>query len=263
MRIFCIANFKGGTGKTVTACNLAAILARDGSRVLLIDADAQHNASDFFQPGWEGLTLTDLLTGREVGAVEDWLAEEVRPGIDLLCADMGLLTLDLASILNDPKAGCGERDRILFDFLQRCRRERCYDYCIIDCPPSFTSASVAALVCADEVILPTRVDAYSRAGALELIGQVRGITHYNLAPSFRVLVTMVDTRARLSAQAEAQLRRDGLDVCETVIHNSASVSESSYTHQPLFKFAPGCRAAQDYEALAQELAAKCAEGRRS
>lgn len=253
MKTLAIANFKGGTGKTVTACNLAAILAREGRRVLIIDADAQHNTSDFYAPDWEGLTLTDLLTGSRECALDGWLCEEVLPRLDLLAADMGLLTLDLASILNDPEAGTGERDKRLFDFLGRCRKERGYDFCIIDCPPSFTAASVSALVCADEVLLPTRVDAFSRLGVLELISQVRGLARYNVSPAFRALVTMADSRSRLSAQAEAQLRRDGLDVCRTVIHASCVVGESSYARLPLYEYAPRSRAARDYEALAKEV----------
>ncbi len=255
MKTIAIGNFKGGTGKTVTAINLASLLAREGKRVLLIDADAQHNASDFFAPGWEGLTLTDLLLGREIGEADEWLAEEVRPGLDLLCADMGLLTLDLASMLNDPDSGTGSWDYRLCRFIESAGNERAYDYCLIDCPPSFTAASVAAFVAADEVILPTRVDAFSRLGTLELIAQVRGLLRYDVRPRFRVLVTMVDTRARLSAQAEAQLRRDGLDVFETVIHASASVSDSSYERLALYESAPKLRAAQDYEALLKEVLA--------
>ena len=253
MRIIAIANFKGGTGKTCTAVNLAAILAREGKRVLLIDADAQHNATDFFDPNWEGLTLTDLLTGSHTYTTDAYLDEQVLPGLDLLAADMGLLTLDLASILNDPKAGTGEQDRFLQDFIRKAREERGYDFVIIDCPPSFTAASVAALCVSDEVILPTRVDSFSRAGALELIGQVRGLASYYVSPKFRALVTMADSRSRLSAQAEAQLRRDGLDVYQTVIHSSVVVGESSYARLPLYDYAPKSRAAQDYETLAKEV----------
>lgn len=251
MRTISIANFKGGTGKTVTACNLAALLARDGQRVLLIDADAQHNSSDFFAPAWEGLTLTDLLNGREEPGLDAWLAEDVLPGLDLLAADMGLLTLDLASILNDPKAGTGTHDQRLHSFLAPAAE--IYDFCLIDCPPSFTAASVAALVNSDTVILPVRADAYSRQGALELIAQVRSLASYYVSPRFKALVTMADARSRLSAQAEAQLRRDGLSVFRAVIHASCVVPESSWARAPLYEFAPKSRAAQDYEALAKEV----------
>ena len=248
MKTIAIANFKGGTGKTTTAVNLAAILAREGRRVLLIDADAQHNASDFYAPGWEGLTLTDLLTGNRAIGLDAFLAENVRPGLDMLCADMGLLTLDLASMLDGESQDDGLS---LHRFLEPARE--IYDFCLIDCPPSFTRASLAALVCADEVILPTRVDAYSRAGALELIAQVRSLADYHVTPRFRALVTMADARSRLSAQAEAQLLRDGLSVFRTVIHASVVVGESSYARMPLYEFAPKSRPAQDYEALAKEV----------
>ena len=253
MRTISIANFKGGTGKTVTACNLAALLAREGWRVLLIDADAQHNSTDFYAPGWEGLSLSDLLNGREIGAVGDWLVRDCLPGLDLLAADMGLLTLDLASILADPKAGTGTWDKRLLDFLQAADGMNGYDFCLIDCPPSFTAASVAALVVSDEVVLPTRVDAFSRLGALELIAQVRGLAYYAVSPRFRVLVTMADGRSRISEQAAGQLRRDGLEVFETVIHSSVVVSESSYARLPLYEYAPRSRAATDYAALMREI----------
>ena len=250
MRTIAIANFKGGTGKTMTAVNLAALLAREGKRVLLIDADAQHNATDFWSPGWEGLTLSDLLGGREIGAVDAWLAEEVRPRLDLLAGDMGLLTLDLASILSSPAAAF---DEILVRFLAEAEEARLYDYTIIDCPPSFTAASVAALVAADEVILPTRVDAFSRLGTLELISQVRGLARWHVSPRFRTLVTMADARAKISFMAANQLRRDGLEVFETVIHASAVANESTYVRQPLCEYAPKNRTALDYEALTEEV----------
>lgn len=248
MRAICIANFKGGTGKTVTACNLAALLAREGRRVLLIDADAQHNASDFYAPDWEGLTLTDLLTGNRALGLDAFLAEDVRPGLDMLCADMGLLNLDLASMLD----GEAQDDGLsLHRFLDLAAGV--YDFAVIDCPPSFTRASLAALICADEVILPTRPDAFSRLGTLELIAQVRGLARYHVSPRFTALVTMADARANVSFQAVNQLKRDGIRVFEAVIHQSAVVNESTYTGLPLCEFAPKSRPAQDYEALLKEV----------
>lgn len=250
MKIYAIANFKGGTGKTVTAVNLAALLAREGKRVLLIDADAQHNLTDFYCPDWDGVTLTDVLTGQADPVLDRNIAHTAYENLDLLCADMRLLTLDLAAILS---AADGQ-DLRLFDFIREVRERDDYDYVIIDCPPSFTASSVAALVCCDEVILPTRADAFSRAGALEMIYQAKGLRRYNISPRFRVLVTMAD-RSRLSRQAIDQLRADGLDVFETVIHSSVCVGESSYTRLPLYEYAPRSRAAQDYEQLLKEVLA--------
>lgn len=252
MKTIAIANFKGGVGKTTTVINLAALLARDGKSVLAIDADAQHNLTSFFCPDWEGPTLTDLLRGEADPYTENDIAPTSYDNLNLLCSDMTLLALDLAMMLNGPKAHGASAEKRLFDFLHAAGDE--YDYCLIDCPPSFSAASVAALVCADEVILPTRADAFSRAGALELIGQARSLNHYNISPRFRVLATMAD-RSRLSRQAVDQLKLDGLDVFETIIHQSVCVGESSYTRLPLYEYAPKSRVALDYEALCKEVLA--------
>lgn len=251
MTITAIANFKGGTGKTNTACNLAAIFAREGERVLLIDADAQHNASDFFLRPVDmetAVTLTDLLEGLADPYPENNVTPSGREGLDLLPADMGLLRLDLNSILN----GSSEAQRRMSDFLDTLRQDGLYDRVIIDCPPSFTAASVAALVNADEVILPTRVDAFSRAGALELVEQLRGLGRASIGARFRILVTMADN-TNLSRQGEKLLRDSGLDVCRTVIRAGVTVGESSYARRPLCEYAPRSNPARDYEALAREL----------
>lgn len=251
MRVISIANFKGGVGKTVTAVNLAAILARDGKRVLLIDADAQHNATDFYCPDWEGQTLTDVLTGKADPYIENILADTGYRNLSLLAADMGLLRLDLAAMLNGAEYVDGGPEKALFDFLQAAKEDG-VEYVVIDCPPSFTASSVAALICSDDVILPVKADAFSRLGAMELIHQAKGLRYYNIVPRFRVLATMAN-RTRLSRQIVEQLKADGLDVCETVIHDSVCCSESSYTRVPLYEYAPGSHAAQDYEALAKEV----------
>ena len=251
MRTIAIANFKGGVGKTVTAVNLAAILARDGKRVLLIDADAQHNASDFFCPDWEGQTLTDVLTGKADPYLENVLADTAYENLQMLCADMGLLRLDLAAMLSGSEYAAGGPEKSLFDFLLAAKEDG-FAHVIIDCPPSFTASSVAALINADEVILPVKADAFSRQGALEMIYQAKGLRYYNIAPRFRVLATMAN-RTRLSRQIVDQLRADGLDVCETIIHDSVCCGESTYTRVPLYEYAPGSRVAQDYEKLAKEV----------
>ncbi|MBO7667338.1 MAG: AAA family ATPase, partial [Firmicutes bacterium] len=94
MRVISIANFKGGTGKTVSACNLAAELAGMGRRVLLIDADPQHNASDFFGADYDWpCTLTDVLEGAAEAYWPDLVSASGREGLDIRPAAMGLLRL--------------------------------------------------------------------------------------------------------------------------------------------------------------------------
>ena len=255
MRVIAIANFKGGTGKTVTATNMAAVMAAKGERVLLIDADPQHNTSDFYLPqdAGEVWTLTHVLQGVSEPYWPECVTPTGREGLDLLPADMELLSLDLAAIT---KGGRGELARF-HDFLDAIREDDAYDFVIIDCPPSFTAASVAALSEADDVILPTRVDAFSRAGVTELIGQVRSLyrTGAGRQPHCRVLITMAD-RTNLCRQGAQLLRASGLDVLGIEIRSCVAVGESSYARQPLLEYAPRSTAACDYVAAVNEYLAE-------
>ena len=254
MKILSIANFKGGTGKTVTACNLAAILAREGKRVLLIDADAQHNATDFFLRPADlagAVTLTEILEGLAEACWEDYATPCGREGLEILPADMGLLRLDLVATLNQSNAPLRRMD----DFLDCLREDGDYDVVVIDCPPSFTAASVAALVNSDEVILPTKVDAFSRQGVIELTEQLRdaGLRLLRPMPRIRVLITMADARSSVPRQVAALYRSEGFEVCGTAIRSGVAVSQSTWQRLPLYAVAPLSNPAQDYEALAKEV----------
>lgn len=250
MRVVSIANFKGGTGKTVSSVNMAAELTAMGKKVLLVDADPQHNASDFYMPdGSDGCaTLYDLLEGYAEPFWEDVITPAGREGLCLLPADMRLLLLDLGSIVNGAQSGVTARFR---DFIGAIRQDEGFDYVIIDCPPSFTAASVAALLEADDVILPTRVDAFSRQGVLELIDQIRNIGREAQGLRFHVLITMYD-RTNLCRQGEQLLRNSGLLVYSSVIRTSVAVGESTFARQPLREYAPRSAAAKDYEAFVRE-----------
>lgn len=251
MKIISIANFKGGTGKSVTACNLAAIAARDGRRVLLIDADAQHNASDFFGADPEGTTLTGVLEGYADSCSAETMQETPLDKLDILPADMGLLRLDLAAILNQDTAPLRRMD----DFIDALRRDQTYDLTVIDCPPSFTAASVAALVNSDEVIMPTRSDAFSRTGVLEIREQLNnvGLRLLRPLPRIRVLITMADARSSVPKQAADIYKAAGFEVCRTVIRSGVAVSKSTWQRLPLYAAAPRSNPALDYERLAKEV----------
>jgi len=251
MRVISIANFKGGVGKTTTAVNLAAELATDGFETLLIDADPQHNTTDFYLKDADGcVTLTDLLEGYGDPYWPNNVTPTFRSHLSILPADMGLLRLDLISIRN----GAGRGPQRLADFLRVLEDDSAFDYVIADCPPGFTAASVALLCESDDVILPTLPDAFSRAGAMELMDQLREIRREAALLRCHVLATMKE-RTRLSRQGLELMRASSLPVMETAIRRSVSVGESSYARQPLMDYAPGCSAAKDYRALAAEVEA--------
>ncbi len=256
MRTISIANFKGGTGKTVTAVNLAAELADAGRRVLLIDADPQHNATDFYCRDDAAATLTDVLEGTASPFWPEAVTPTGREGLDLLGSDTGLLRLDLSALAD----GSCEARRRMADFIGALREDDAFDYVLIDCPPSFTAASVAALAESDEVILPTRVDAFSRAGVTELIAQIRSLGRLGAGLRLRVLITMAD-RTNLSRQGAELLRSSGLEIFQTEIRDCVKVGESTYAREPLRDYAPRCTAARDYAALARELLAGEENGR--
>lgn len=251
MRIISIANFKGGTGKTVTAVNLAALLAAANRRTLLVDADPQHNASDFYGGGSpDELGLYEVLTGQGAELWYDNVRPVGRECLELLPGSMDLLRLDLAAMA----AGGGEFVRRWADFLDAAAADNALDYVLIDCPPSFSAASVAALSCADLVILPTRVDAFSAAGVSELISQVRSLGRLpgGTTPETRVLITMAE-RTNLHQQGAEALRRSGLLVFDTEIRATVKVGESTFARQPLMDYAPRCTAAYDYRDVANQI----------
>lgn len=249
MRVLSIANFKGGTGKTVTACNVAAILAELGHRVILIDADPQHNTTDFYLPpdAVETRTLFDVLTGYGEPVWHDNLTPTGREGLELLPGSMDLLRLDLATIAD----GSSDALRRMQDFLGAVRANDGADFVIFDCPPSFSAASVAALFQSDDVIIPTRTDAFSRAGVAELLAQIRTLGRAAVGVKCRVLVTMAD-RSNLSRQGAQLLRESGLWVFAAEIRTCVKVGESTYARQPLTEYSPRCSAAMDYKMLVSE-----------
>lgn len=248
MRTISFANFKGGTGKTVSCINMADILARTGRRVLVIDADPQHNTSDFYGAD-DGVTLTDVLRGEAEPYWPDVVSHTKREQIDILPADMELLALDLAAM----RSGGGDALARLRDFLDVIAQDQAYDFCVIDCPPSFTAASVAALSVSDDVIIPTRVDRFSQAGVAELVEQLRQLSAARLtfALSWKILITCT-AKTILCREGSALLRKQGWPVFRTEIRSSVKVGESTFARKALNEWDPRCGPAEDYRALVAE-----------
>lgn len=251
MRTIAIINLKGGTAKTTTTVNLAAELQHRGKRVLCIDADPQHNLTDFLGADAEGPTISDLLAARCVIA-ED-LVQKLPGGLGIVPSDLSLCEIDIEAIQK------GISLRTVRDLCANLAYD--YDVCLIDCPPSFTAASIAALVAADEVILPVTVDAFAVGGAQEIVRQVDNLAEINPALRVRgVLVTMW-TRTSVCMQGEDAVRRLELPVLHTVIRRSCKVQEATFARQPLRQYAPHSTAAEDYENLCCELLADWGECR--
>lgn len=243
MRTIAIINLKGGTAKTTTTVNLAAELRHRGKRVLCIDADPQHNLTDFLGADTDSPTISDLLASRCIIA-ED-LVQKLPGGLGIVPSDLSLCEIDIEAIQK------GISLRTVRDLCEAVSDD--FDVCLIDCPPSFTAASIAALVAADEVILPVTVDAFAIGGAQEIVQQVENLATVNPALRVRgVLVTMWQ-RTSVCMQGEDAVRRLDLPVLHTVIRRSCKVQEATFARQPLRQYAPRAAAALDYECLCCEL----------
>ena len=242
MKTIVILNLKGGVAKTTTTVNIAAILAKDyGKRVLVIDADSQCNTTEFFGGDPESGNLADVLRGSESGY---YAAVSIQctnfDGIDLLAGDDSLMDLDLTKVETQAVSAT-----VLRDMAQKLSQKDLYDYCIIDCPPAFNAASAAALIAADEVIVPIKLDAFSLRGMTNLLRQIANMRKIN--PDLRlagVLPTMWYNAPRIR-DAEVTLINSGLPVFPH-IRRSDKVDDMTFAQEPLLICSPNSAAGIDY-----------------
>lgn len=250
MRTIAIMNNKGGVGKTVTAINLADILARDHrKRVVAVDCDGQANLTGFFLPtldAGDAVTTADILTGAGEPVWSDNLMP-IRTGLELLPSSSGLYDLDLAAI----KDGISTAEN-LGDFVRAAEEDDGADFMIFDCPPGYTVASVAALLVADEVVIPVTVDKFSIDGVNAVLQQVRRIQRARPGVSATALLTQV-RRVDVVTEGEKLLRSLGVDVFTSRIRQTDKVPESTLSLMSLAEYSPRSAAAVDYRVWVREL----------
>jgi chromosome partitioning protein len=251
-RIFSVANQKGGVGKTTTAVNLGTALAAVGKRVLLIDLDAQGNASTGL-----GVFAEDReFTSYHVLIGEIPLAEAIVPtsvkGMDLCPAseDLSGADLDLADV--------SRRAHRLADALAAGEvpvQDR-YDYILMDCPPSLSIVTINSMVASTGVIVPLQCEFYALEGLSQLIKTVRRVKS-TLNPTLEiqgVVLTMYDSRNNLSAQVADDVRAHlGKIVYETKIPRNVRISEAPSHGKPALLYDHSCAGSQAYIHLASEL----------
>lgn len=260
MRTIAIMNLKGGVGKTTTVINVAAILAKDyKQRVLVIDADSQANLSEFFGAGdeGEGKGLSDLLREAELGTtdeVERYICPGNFSGVDLISGDVTLMDLDLTKV----ELGT-VRMAVLRDVREYLERTDAYDWCLIDCPPAFNAPAAAALVAADEVIIPIKLDAFSLRGMANLLQQVKNMQRIN--PNLRLLGCLPTMWYPSTQNLEAdRLLRDCGQPVFPAIRRTDKVDEMTYAQEPLVISSPRSAAGVDYRKFVRLLMGGCDNG---
>jgi chromosome partitioning protein len=246
MRVFCIANQKGGVGKTTTTVNLAAGLAQIGQKVLVVDLDPQGNAT--MGSGVDKRSLDPSVY--DVLLESATLAETVRPspkgGYDVLGANRELAGAEVELVELE------RREKRLRGALAGAP----YDFVLIDCPPSLSLLTLNGLCAAHGVIVPMQCEYFALEGLSDLVNTIKQV-HANLNRELEIiglLRVMFDPRITLQQQVSEQLKAHfGNKVFDTVIPRNVRLAEAPSYGQPGVVFDPASKGAQAFVDFAREM----------
>ena len=253
-KIIAITNQKGGVGKTTTCVNMAAYLAREGRKILLIDLDPQGNATT-------GLGFSKSTLKKSVYNVlieEEDVKDNVLPteldGLYILPANIDLAGSEVELVYKK------SREKVLKMALDKMKKD--YDFLLIDCPPSLGLLTINALAAADSVIIPIQSEYYALEGLSQLMNSV-ALVRQHLNKELRVegvVLTMYDGRSLISKQIAAEIKKYFTKkLYEIVIPRNIRLAEAPSHGKPILLHDSKCMGARAYAALTEEILKK--EGR--
>jgi len=248
-KIYCVANQKGGVGKTTTTVNLAAGLAQEGHRVLLVDLDPQGNAtmgSGIDKRGLETSVYDVLL---ESASVAEARQRSPKGGYDVIGANRELAGAEVELVELE------RREKRLRTALDAVRAD--YDFVLVDCPPSLSMLTLNGLCAAHGVIVPMQCEYFALEGLSDLVNTIKQV-HANLNPDLQIiglLRVMFDPRITLQQQVSEQLKAHfGDKVFNTVIPRNVRLAEAPSYGQPGVTFDPASKGALAFVEFAREMA---------
>ena len=247
-KIIAIANQKGGVGKTTTAINVASVLSEMGKKVLLVDVDPQGNAGSGM-----GLEVMSLKNTTYQFLINNMSYSEVIKHINSSNVDIMPSNIDLSGLEIDLMDD-DQKEYKLKNLLSNIKND--YDYIIIDCPPSLGLLTINALTAADSVLIPLQCEYFALEGLTQLVRIIK-LVQSQLNKHLKiegVLLTMYDSRTRLSAQVVQDVKEHFQDdVYEVIIPRNVKLSEAPSFGEPIGIYDPSSSGAIAYKKLAKEI----------
>ena len=242
-RTLCIANQKGGVGKTTTAINVASALGASGKKTLIVDMDPQCNATTGL--GFHPVDRHPLVGGK---SLQHSILETHTPNLDLLPGSRSFQDVDMLA-----KGDSSESDMVVEHLSNGTSG---YDYVLVDCPPSLGQLTQTALSASSEIFMPIQCEYFAMEGLTEMIKVIRGIMRAKPGKlKFGgIVLTMYDHSLELTREVEKQVREFfGEIVFDTVVPRDVCVSEAPSHGQSVMEYAPRSRGSRAYIELCMEV----------